>query len=574
MIILVNFFSSVRKNRILYELAIKHDTMKLLFAVLVLLGVFAITLSIHNVYAQTENLDGDYLYYQNNDIGMNLEYPDDWNLMESNRPDLPFVIRIWAPGNTGLISMDHVYRDTRLSPEEIVKSQVKMLETKTHDLKIIESKSLVLSNHPAWQLTYSTGDNAGHTLVESKVYITNDNSRYVFSYSVWDGFPDYLSVFDSMIDSVQINSIDVQDSPENSSKTSSSYVIPGWMEHNARWWNEGQIDDQTMISAIEFLADHEIITMPSEKEIDVYKISQSHYSDYETYDMIKHNAWYWAEHDLGEEYLLKGIAYLASVNSQEFSNESRNPDSCPQSFSSRCITGTVTEIFDGNNVRVDNALFRLALISSPEIDEDGGQEAKEFLEQICSIGSDALVDQDDLRPLEGLSGTSRILAVVYCNGVNLNEMLVEYEFAFFDDTYCYTSEFAGESWAIEGCSEKNPVKISSEDDFDIQEVKLFLEKYPQSEIQSDRVNESGFHFKQYVYRDTLPGGSVWLFLVKNLETGEMDNVISCPPNQNHDRGYIVRGSENIIEYLQRYDCLSDGDVGKFGPANNSFIKVQ
>ena len=111
-------------------------------------------------------------------------------------------------------------------------------------------------------------------------------------------------------------------------------------------------------------------------------------------------------------------------------------------------------------------------------------------------------------------------------------------------------------------------------EFDIPEVNLFLEKYPQAEIQSDRVNESGFHFKQYVYRDTLPGGSVWLFLVKNLETGEMDNVISCPPNQNHDRGYVVRGSENIIEYLQSYDCLSDSDVGKFGPANNSFIKVQ
>ena len=127
---------------------------------------------------------------------------------------------------------------------------------------------------------------------------------------------------------------------------------------------------------------------------------------------------------------------------------------------------------------------------------------------------------------------------------------------YFDDTYCYTSEFADESWAIEGCSEKNPVLMSSEDNFDIQEVKLFLEKYPQAEIQSDRINESGFHFKQYVYRDTLPGGSVWLFLVKNLETGEMDNVIRCPPNQNHDRGYIVRGSENIVEYLQSYDCLS------------------
>ena len=119
-----------------------------------------------------------------------------------------------------------------------------------------------------------------------------------------------------------------------------------------------------------------------------------------------------------------------------------------------------------------------------------------------------------------------------------------------------------------------PSTISSEDDFDIPEVKLFLEKYPQAEIQSDRINESGFHFKQYVARDSLPGGSVWLFLVKNLESGEMDNVLSCPPNQNHDRGYTVRGGDDITEYLQRYDCLLDSDVGKFGSANLSFVEVK
>ena len=431
--------------------------MKYALAMFILLGIFTVMLSAHDTYAQTEDDDGknnDYRFYTNSDIAISLEYPEDWNLMETRRSDLPFVIRIWAPGNTSLISMDHIYRDTKMSPEEIAGSQVRMLESKEHHLKIIESKPLLVSNHPAWQLTYSTSENAGHRLVESKVYITNDHSRYVFSYSVWDGFPDYLSVFDSIIDSVQIYSIDVENYSygDSSELSSSQYSIPDWMEHNARWWNEGQIDDPEMISGIQFLADSKIIAMPSEKEIDVYKVSQSHYSDYEAHDMIKQSAWYWPESDLGEEYLIKGIRYLADFNSQGSSNESENPDGCPQSFSSRCITGKVTEIFDGNTIRVDNALFRLALVSSSELDKDGGQEAKEFLEQTCSIGSDTLVDQDDLRPLEGLSGTGRILAVVYCDGVNINEMLTEYEFAFFDDTYCYTSEFTSESWAREGCS--------------------------------------------------------------------------------------------------------------------------
>ncbi len=109
------------------------------------------------------------------------------------------------------------------------------------------------------------------------------------------------------------------------------------------------------------------------------------------------------------------------------------------------------------------------------------------------------------------------------------------------------------------------------DDFDIPEVKLFLEKYPQAEIQSDRINESGFHFKQYAAKDSLPGGSVWLFLVKNLESGEMDNVLSCPPNQHHDVGYAVRGSENVVHYLQNYDCLSDDADEYFNYDLSSYV---
>lgn len=133
------------------------------------------------------------------------------------------------------------------------------------------------------------------------------------------------------------------------------------------------------------------------------------------------------------------------------SEDSKNPESCPTSFSPRCFTGKVTEIFDGDTVRIDNALFGLALISSPPLDEEEGQKSKAFLESICPAGSDALVDQDNLRPFEGLSG--RILGVVYCDGLNLNEELVKFDSEYFDGMYCHASEFADESWAREGCSE-------------------------------------------------------------------------------------------------------------------------
>ena len=121
---------------------------------------------------------------------------------------------------------------------------------------------------------------------------------------------------------------------------------------------------------------------------------------------------------------------------------------------------------------------------------------------------------------------------------------------------------------------KNPIPTSFEEDFDIPEVKLFLEKYPQAEIIVDQT-EYKIHKKHYMYTDSHTGDSVNLVLMKNITTGDMNNILSCPSNQNHSKYYEVRGSENITEYLQNYDCLSDRDIGKFEPIRirESFLEL-
>ena len=99
--------------------------------------------------------------------------------------------------------------------------------------------------------------------------------------------------------------------------------------------------------------------------------------------------------------------------------------------------------------------------------------------------------------------------------------------------------------------------INHADDFDgVKEVELFLEKYPESEIFYEMVGY-GYHFKHYLYTIEDTDEKVYLMMTKNTATGEFDNVISCPPNQHHDVGYAVRGSENVVRYLQDHDCFSD-----------------
>ena len=115
----------------------------------------------------------------------------------------------------------------------------------------------------------------------------------------------------------------------------------------------------------------------------------------------------------------------------------------------RCFTGKVTDVIDGDTIRVGAQSIRFSLASTPELNEFGGLDAKQFVERICPVGSDALVDEDDGQT-EGSYG--RIVAVIYCNGINLNEAVIEQGFGTVDTRFCDKSEFKNEEWT--GCSVK------------------------------------------------------------------------------------------------------------------------
>ena len=91
---------------------------------------------------------------------------------------------------------------------------------------------------------------------------------------------------------------------------------------------------------------------------------------------------------------------------------------------------------------------------------------------------------------------------------------------------------------------------------------VMLEKYPEAEIFYEMVGY-GVHFKHYLYTVEDTDEKVYLMMTKNTATEEFDNVISCPPNQYHDVGYAVRGSENVVRYLENHDCFSDAAEGYF-----------
>jgi micrococcal nuclease len=113
-----------------------------------------------------------------------------------------------------------------------------------------------------------------------------------------------------------------------------------------------------------------------------------------------------------------------------------------------CIQGTVTDIVDGDTLDVDSIRIRLTLVNTPEIGEAGYDEATAFTLSLCPVGSQALVDEDDIQT-GGSFG--RMVAKVTCGDKILNAELLDNGYAKVLTQYCSSTEFIHEDWAKRGC---------------------------------------------------------------------------------------------------------------------------
>ena len=142
-------------------------------------------------------------------------------------------------------------------------------------------------------------------------------------------------------------------------------------------------------------------------------------------------------------------AEISPPKQEETPSPSPIEQSSECSGSARCFTGIVTQIIDGDTMTVAEQSIRFALTDTPELNEFGGVEARNFIEDICFVGSSALVDEDDGQT-EGSYG--RIVGVIYCNGVNLNEAILDADLGYLSSSFCYKSEFSNTAWAQKhGC---------------------------------------------------------------------------------------------------------------------------
>lgn len=198
--------------------------------------------------------------------------------------------------------------------------------------------------------------------------------------------------------------------------------IPNWIRSNAEWWADGMISDLDFVKGIEYLVSSGTIRVQTTSQIDPPSL----------------------ELDAGP------------------SDDSTESQSEMCLGNARCISGVVTKIVDGDTIHVDGEIIRFALVDAPKMKYDGGQ-ARQFIEQICPVGSEVMVDQDDDQ-LEDKYG--RILGMIHCNDMNLNKELLDLGLGDLYSAFCDQSEFATESWAVKHGCESEIESTSSQNQCD------------------------------------------------------------------------------------------------------------
>jgi micrococcal nuclease len=106
--------------------------------------------------------------------------------------------------------------------------------------------------------------------------------------------------------------------------------------------------------------------------------------------------------------------------------------------------GQITRVIDGDTLLIDQTTIRLSLVNSPERDERGYQEAKDFASTVCPVGANAEFVEDTWQPVDKYG---RSVGLVYCNDMMLNELLLTNGHAEISTYYCDKSEFGSEGWA-------------------------------------------------------------------------------------------------------------------------------
>mgnify|MGYP001179752127 FL=1 len=136
------------------------------------------------------------------------------------------------------------------------------------------------------------------------------------------------------------------------------------------------------------------------------------------------------------------IAIVSIIVVFGFGSSDTTPENIEYVFTD--YDGQITRVIDGDTLLIDQTTIRLSLVNSPERDERGYQEAKDFASTVCPVGANAEFYEDSWQPVDKYG---RSVGLVYCNDMMLNELLLTNGHAEISTYFCDKSEFGNDGWA-------------------------------------------------------------------------------------------------------------------------------
>ncbi|MDP6857631.1 MAG: peptidase [Candidatus Nitrosopelagicus sp.] len=129
--------------------------------------------------------------------------------------------------------------------------------------------------------------------------------KYTYAIIVYGTGPEHIlggTPETSGLMTIDVEVVKSGDTSFNAPATASITEIPGWIKNNAAWWADGQIDDASFVTGIQYLINQKIMTIP--------ETAQGYGGSDEIPGWIKNNAAWWADGQIDDNTFVQGIQFL------------------------------------------------------------------------------------------------------------------------------------------------------------------------------------------------------------------------------------------------------------------------
>lgn len=128
-------------------------------------------------------------------------------------------------------------------------------------------------------------------------------------------------------------------------------------------------------------------------------------------------------------------------------------------FLDKKMTAEVIKVYDGDTMTLQNGEDKLRVrffgIDAPELKQEYGKESREHLLKMCPLGSKAELS------IKETDKYNRLVAIINCNGYNLNKEQVAkgYAWAYTDYSFAYyTNQFNAKMKKLGLWEQDNPIE--------------------------------------------------------------------------------------------------------------------